>query len=182
MHWTRIQNGFALVGEIDFAVVSSAGKLLLIEQKSGFLSETSEGLVDVYATQEKSVPFQIGRSMDAFQNRLGKFCPDAHFFLDSPLCCPDYTVKQPGSADIVPERIVDATRHEYLCRSSGRSCLLMSRCTPRPRNCIVSSATGSILFPRSMPSSGRRKPSTPAFPADSRSEYVRSNAIRFACA
>jgi len=114
VHWTRIQNGFALVGEIDFAVVSPAGKLLLIEQKSGFLSETPEGLVKVYATQEKSVPFQIGRSMDAFQNRLGKFCPDAHFFLDSLLYCPDYTVKQPGSAGIAPERIVDATRREHL--------------------------------------------------------------------
>ena len=44
VHWTRVQQGnYAIVGEIDFAVVGPTGKLLLIEQKSGFLAETPEG-------------------------------------------------------------------------------------------------------------------------------------------
>ncbi|MFZ4538958.1 ATP-binding domain-containing protein [Propionivibrio sp.] len=114
VHWTRIQHGFALVGEIDFAVVSPAGKLLLIEQKSGFLAETPEGLVKVYAAKEKSVAFQMGRTTEALHTRLRNFCPEAGFFVDALLYCPDYTVKQPGSAGIDPERIIDAKRRDYL--------------------------------------------------------------------
>ena len=41
LHWTRIDKGYALVGEIDFAVVTPAGKMLLIEQKCGLDREWS---------------------------------------------------------------------------------------------------------------------------------------------
>lgn len=114
VHWTRVQQGFALVGEIDFAIVGPSGKLLLIEQKSGFLDETPEGLVKVYKAKEKSVAVEIGRTMDSLHKRLGQFCPDTQFALDALLYCPDYTVRQPGSAGIDPERIVDATRRAHL--------------------------------------------------------------------
>ena len=112
LHWTRIDKGYALVGEIDFAVVTPAGRMLLIEQKCGFLKETPEGLHKMYGAKEKSIPFQIGRSMDALHKRLGRNCPDAQFHLDSLLYCPDYSVKDPGSAGIDPARIVDASRRE----------------------------------------------------------------------
>ena len=114
LHWTRIHQGCALVGEIDFAVVTSSGKLLLIEQKCGFLKETPEGLCKMYGAKEKSIPFQIGRSIDALHKRLGKSCPDAQFHLDSLLFCPDYSVRDPGSAGIDPARIVDASRRGQL--------------------------------------------------------------------
>ncbi len=114
LHWTRIHQGCALVGEIDFAIVTSSGRLLLIEQKCGFLKETPEGLCKMYGAKEKSIPFQIGRSMDALHKRLGKSCPDAQYHLDSLLFCPDYSVKDPGSAGIDPARIVDASRRGQL--------------------------------------------------------------------
>ena len=114
VHWTRIVHGFALVGEIDFAVVSPAGDLLLIEQKSGFLNETPEGLVKVYAAKEKRVASQMIRSAEALQQRLRLFCPDGQFSVDSLLFCPDYTLREPGSAGIAPERIVDAKRRDHL--------------------------------------------------------------------
>lgn len=114
VHWTRIQHGFALIGEIDFAIVGPSGKLLLIEQASGFLDETADGLVKVYKATEKSVASQIGRTLASLRKRLGQFCPEAQFVLDALLYCPDYTVRQPGSAGIDPERIVDATRRDQL--------------------------------------------------------------------
>lgn len=114
LHWTRVQQGCALVGEIDFAVVTPSGRMLLIEQKCGFLKETPEGLCKMYGAKEKSIPFQIGRSMDALHRRLGKSCPDAQFHLDSLLFCPDYLVKDPGSAGIDQARIVDASRRDQL--------------------------------------------------------------------
>jgi hypothetical protein len=116
VHWTRVSQGHALVGEIDFAVVNPAGNLLLIEQKSGFLSETPEGLAKQYAKQEKLVPAQMARSLDALRKRLNQYCTADTPALDSLLYCPDYQVKQPGSAGIDPARIVDATRRDHLAR------------------------------------------------------------------
>jgi UvrD-like helicase C-terminal domain/Nuclease-related domain len=115
VHWTRIeQTNFAIVGEIDFAIVGPTGKLLLIEQKSGLLTETTNRLIKKYADKEKDVPFQMARSVDALRNRLRTFCKGDQTFVDSLLYCPDYTVRQPGTAGIDPARIVDATRKAHL--------------------------------------------------------------------
>jgi hypothetical protein len=56
VHWTHLEHGFSVYGEIDFVVVNLSGDVLLIEQKSGFLIETPQGLVKRYAQKEKSVP------------------------------------------------------------------------------------------------------------------------------
>jgi hypothetical protein len=114
VHWTRVNQGHALVGEIDFAIVNPAGNLLLIEQKSGYLTETPEGLSKQYDKKEKLVPAQMARSADALRNRLNKYCTGEKPTLDSLLYCPDYSVRQPGTAGIDPARIVDASRREHL--------------------------------------------------------------------
>ncbi len=44
IHWSTLERGHSVFGEIDFVVVNRAGDLLLIEQKLGFLGETAEGL------------------------------------------------------------------------------------------------------------------------------------------
>ncbi len=113
VHWTRVHNGTAIFGEIDFALVSPAGRLLLIEQKSGLLGETADGLVKRYARHEKSVPAQMARSAESLQKRWAS-AGGERLHLDILLYCPDYTVRQPGSAGIDPARIVDATRRDQL--------------------------------------------------------------------
>jgi hypothetical protein len=114
VHWTRVNQGHALVGEIDFAIVNPAGNLLLIEQKSGYLSETPEGLAKRYEKKEKLVSVQMTRSAEALRNRLNTHCQGDKPMLDSLLYCPDYTVRQPGSAGVDPARIVDASRSAQL--------------------------------------------------------------------
>ena len=47
-HWTRLDHGYSVYGEIDFIVVGPEGQAVLIEQKSGALEETPEGLVKRY--------------------------------------------------------------------------------------------------------------------------------------
>ena len=117
VHWTRIdRSNFAVIGEIDFAVLGPTGKLLLIEQKSGLLTETADGLTKKYLNKEKSVPSQMARSTDAVRNRLRKLCKEEEFLVDSLLYCPDYAVRQPGTAGIDPARIVDAKNKEHLLR------------------------------------------------------------------
>jgi hypothetical protein len=48
VHWTRLDHGYSVFGEIDFIVVGPQGQAVLIEQKSGALEETPEGLVKRY--------------------------------------------------------------------------------------------------------------------------------------
>ena len=51
---------YAIFGEIDFAIVEPTGKILLIGQKAGVLSETPGGLTKKYLEKEKNVPSQMG--------------------------------------------------------------------------------------------------------------------------
>lgn len=114
VHWTRLEHGFSVYGEIDFVVVNRAGDLLLIEQKSGFLLEGPEGLVKRYAEKEKSVPLQMARAVTAFRAKLHARpgCQGAH--VESLLYCPDYQVRLVETAGLAPERIVDARRRDQL--------------------------------------------------------------------
>jgi hypothetical protein len=114
VHWTRIERGHSVFGEIDFAIVSPAGRLLLIEQKSGFLSETPDGLMKKYGPTEKRVAAQMARTVDALKSRYLRAYPGEGLQAEYLLYCPDYTVRHPDMAGIDPARIVDAGRRAEL--------------------------------------------------------------------
>lgn len=115
VHWTNVESkNYAIYGEIDFAVVSPSGKILLIEQKTGYLDETDDGLEKKYSEKSKNVPFQIARNAHGFQHRLKQALKGNAVFVDSILYCPDYKIKKLGSAGIDPQRIVDSTRKNQL--------------------------------------------------------------------
>lgn len=115
VHWTRVErNDYAIVGEIDFAVVGPTGKILLIEQKTGLLTETPAGLVKKYGERRGDVAIRMARTADALRERLRQVCDAEPVSLDTLLYCPDYTVREPGSAGIDPARIVDARRKSEL--------------------------------------------------------------------
>ena len=116
VHWTRLEHGYSVYGEIDFVVVNRVGALLLIEQKSGFLEEGPDGLVKRYAEKSKSVPMQIARSVAAFKTKLHARAGCRDVSVDYLLYCPDYHVKNMQTAGIAPERIVDARQREHLAR------------------------------------------------------------------
>ncbi|MEX0959326.1 MAG: ATP-binding domain-containing protein [Burkholderiales bacterium] len=117
VHWTRVGERFSMFGEIDFVVVNPVGAMLLIEQKSGFLQETPEGLVKSYGEKQKKVAVQMARTADALR---AKFCAvhrDVSPHIELLLYCPDYTVKQPAIAGLDPARIVDAKRRDAFTKT-----------------------------------------------------------------
>ncbi len=114
VHWTRVDRGYAVFGEVDFVVVAPSGRLLLIEQKSGFLEETAEGLAKAYAGGEKKVPVQLARNVEALQKRFAAGNPGEKIHPEILLYCPGYTVRQPAIAGLDPSRIVDAGRRGRL--------------------------------------------------------------------
>src|SRR5262252_1116952 len=115
VHWTRVDHDRAVFGEIDFVIVSADARILLIEQKSGFLIETAEGLLKIYAGGGKSIAVQLGRTLENLQKRLAPVLQGEPTSIEYLLYCPDYAVKQPGTAGVPAERIVDATRRDRLC-------------------------------------------------------------------
>jgi hypothetical protein len=115
VHWTRVERDRAVFGEIDFVIVSADARILLIEQKSGFLDETADGLFKVYAGGGKSVAVQLGRTLDNLAKRLAPVLQGEPTSIEYLLYCPDYTIKQPATAGVPPERIVDATSRDRLC-------------------------------------------------------------------
>ncbi|MET0964013.1 MAG: ATP-binding domain-containing protein [Noviherbaspirillum sp.] len=107
VHWTRIEDGFSVYGEIDFIIVAPNGRVLLIEQKAGFLSETPEGLVKNYPGRVEHVRQQMLQMVDGLAERFDKGDGEK-LDIDYLLYFPDYRVKNPALAGIEPSRVVDA--------------------------------------------------------------------------
>ncbi len=114
VHWTRVHQPAVVFGTADFVIVSPAGRVLLIEQKTGFLRETSHGLVKVHLQTEYNVPIQLTRTIDTLQRRLSTAFGITVQAIEALLYCPDYTVKDTAIAGLDPERIVDASSKSQL--------------------------------------------------------------------
>lgn len=114
VHWTQLNKGFSIFGEADFVVVSPSGRVLVIEQKSGFLEETPLGLAKIYLGKSKSVSTQLARTIDGMQGRFKAAFGALNYRLEGLLFCPDYRVRNPAIAGVHPERIVDANRRGEL--------------------------------------------------------------------
>ncbi|TAH43211.1 MAG: nuclease [Betaproteobacteria bacterium] len=114
LHWTRAAGEHTVFGEIGFAVVGPSGRVLLIEQQSGFLDETAEGLLRPPSRRARSVSVELARCTDALRARLRPLLQGEEPPLDTLFYCPDYRVRQPGTAGLDPARIVDAGRRGEL--------------------------------------------------------------------
>ncbi|NHZ41753.1 ATP-binding domain-containing protein [Massilia aquatica] len=111
VHWTNVENGFSAFGEIDFIVVAPSGRLLLIEQKSGLLNETADGLVKHYEGKPRKVANHLMRSIKGLTERFG-----GELSIDYLLYCPDYLMRSPQLAGIDPRHIIDATNKDRLAQ------------------------------------------------------------------
>jgi hypothetical protein len=114
VHWTRLNQGFSVFGEADFVIVSPSGRVMIVEQKTGFLRETPKGLVKVYLQTERNVAVALARTIEGMHRRFTAAFGAGTYFIEELLYCPDHTVKDAAIAGVKPTRIVDATRKERL--------------------------------------------------------------------
>jgi len=114
VHFTNVEQGYSIYGDIDFAVVGPHGQVLLIEQVSGFLDETGDGLHKKTSGRPRNVAVHIGQSVQKLQARLLKRLGQEEVRVEYLLYCPDYTVRQPEAAGVAPERVIDSTRRDQL--------------------------------------------------------------------
>src|SRR5580698_6451 len=110
VHWTRLNQGFSVFGEADFVIVAPSGRVLVIEQKAGFLRETPAGLMKVYMQKERNVAIQLARTLENLHRRFTAAFGAGTYRIEELLYCPDYTVKDASIAGVPEARIVDASR------------------------------------------------------------------------
>ena len=147
VHWTNVENGFSVFGEIDFIIVAPSGRVLLIEQKSGFLSETPEGLVKNFKGKPRRVANHIMQSIRAWTERFG-----GELSIDYLLYCPDYIVRNAQLAGLDPRHIIDATGKERLAHMI-REILPLTEAKPGEQFDKVARFLGNMLSVRPDPSS-----------------------------
>jgi hypothetical protein len=114
VHWTNVDHDHAIYGDIDFVVVNLAGDMLIIEQKSGILSETDDGLAKVHSNKTQLVQAQMARTVETLRAKLANSLNGRAIVIEYLLYCPDHTVRNPQSAGISPERIVDGAKRSQL--------------------------------------------------------------------
>jgi AAA domain/Nuclease-related domain len=114
--WSGSLEGRQQVGEIDIAVVSPMGHLLLIEVKSGALEEGEAGLSKRYANRNEALDVgrQLRRHHSAILSRLSN---DGlrQVRVGTLLVLPDHRVSSPSLAHPA-ERVVDASSYPELCQ------------------------------------------------------------------
>jgi hypothetical protein len=109
IHWTKAWTSSTAFGEADFIIVNGEGRCLVVEQKTGKLNETHDGLTKTYDGRAKSVTSQLHRTLDALRDKF-KVQTGHGLELDYLLYVPDYRLKDLTAAGLDSSRIVDA-RH-----------------------------------------------------------------------
>lgn len=111
VHWTNVEQGYSVYGDIDFIVVAPNGRMLVIEQVAGFLNETRDGLVKAYQGKPRKIRNQILSTIEGLSKRY-----QGALSIDYLLYCPDYIVRDQQLAGIDPHHIIDATNKPKLAR------------------------------------------------------------------
>lgn len=116
IHWTNSIAKEIKVGEVDFVIVDNSGKILVIEQKNGFIEETEYGLIKKYGVIEKNVAAQIHRSIDNIYDKFKRLNTGVtkKLSIDYLFYCPDHKLKSLNAAGLDRNRIVDATQVKRL--------------------------------------------------------------------
>lgn len=133
VHWTNIEQHYSVYGEIDFIVIAPDARVLVVEQKSGFLQETDAGLIKRYPGRSETIHLDLIRTITTLRQRFAQ--NGGALDIDYLLYCPDYRITQPALAGLDPARIVDAATADQLVSVIGT--LLPHSATAPERAAVV---------------------------------------------
>lgn len=114
VHWSRLENGLAGIGDIDFIALSARGSMLLVEQKSGWLSETDKGLAKRFRGKTVTIQVHLDQTIAALRQRLLPLHLQSDAAISYLLFCPDYSIKSAASAGLDQSQIVDSNARSQL--------------------------------------------------------------------
>lgn len=111
VHWTNVELGYSVYGDVDFIVLAPNGRMLVIEQVAGFLNETPDGLVKSFQGKPRKVRTHVLQTIEGLTRRF-----NGTLSVDYLLYCPDYIVRDQQLAGIDPDHIIDANSKHKLAR------------------------------------------------------------------
>jgi hypothetical protein len=112
--WSGMQGEQQSFGEYDFVIVSPGGQLLILEIKSGDVTESDDGLTKQYGRKgPKDIGHQMRRMHSSLLQRIDNGdLPQVH--VGAMLVLPDHKT-QSTSVSYPPDRMVDASQIDQLC-------------------------------------------------------------------
>lgn len=113
LNWSSVHGDRQQFGEIDLAVVSPLGHLLLLEVKAGEALQDDDGLHKRYGGESKNIGHQVRRMHSAIAQRMNT-APLSRSHIQSWLVLPDHRLTQPLLA-YARDCVVDAADFEQLC-------------------------------------------------------------------
>lgn len=118
--WSGMQGEQQNFGEYDFVIVSPGGQLLILEIKSGDVTESDDGLTKQYGRQgPKDIGHQMRRMHSSLLQRIDNGeLPQVH--VGAMLVLPDYKTHGAG-VGYPPDRMVDASQIDQLCQRISAS-------------------------------------------------------------
>ncbi len=118
--WSAMQGEQQSFGEYDFVIVSPGGQLLILEIKSGDVTESAEGLTKQYGRKgPKDIGHQMRRMHSSLLQRIDNGdLPQVH--VGAMLVLPDHKTNG-TSVSYPPERMVDASQIDQLCQRISAS-------------------------------------------------------------
>lgn len=120
--WSRSHAHNTRFGEIDFVVVSPAGQLIVIEQKSGGLNVVNGQIIKRYGMAEKNAGQQLMRSIAAMKDNWQKQHHGQTVAIDYLLYLPDYQLRLTTGLQLDVERIVHAGSSRSLAQTIESLC------------------------------------------------------------
>ena len=119
--WSSIHQGGQHFGELDLAVISPVGHILLIEVKAGSINEGTNSLTKTYGGigGEKDIGHQVRRQHSTLLQRM-KDGDVPQVNIDTLLVLPDHAIHSAVLA-YPRERIVDAREVDALCQRVMRT-------------------------------------------------------------
>ncbi len=120
--WARAHSHNTQFGEIDFVVLSPAGHLIVIEQKSGGMTVRNGEIYKHYGTVEKNAGDQLLRSVSAMKGVWQKQHQGKTVAIDYLLYLPDYQLRNLTGLQLDAKRIVHAGSQLSLAQTIQNLC------------------------------------------------------------
>lgn len=113
LNWSSVHGDRQQFGEIDLAVVSPRGHVLLLEVKAGEALQDDDGLHKRYGGEHKNIGHQVRRMHSAIAQRMNT-ATLSRSDIQSWLVLPDHRLTQP-LLTYARDCVVDAADFEQLC-------------------------------------------------------------------
>ena len=115
VNWAKRNAKYTDIGEIDFVIINTSGKVLFIEQKNGALQENPGSLIKEYQNgKRKDVAQQIYRSLDLVHDKFKTSSKGLNLQPSFLICLPDHQVKDINSVGLEADNIVDRKKYDSI--------------------------------------------------------------------